>query len=526
MLCRGRQMEHLTESQQWDQTLLTYTPTARGNTWLLVALCLLAVPGLLFLSRENYLLYHGIVEILSVVVAITIFSIGWNARHFVQDNTLLVLAVAYLPIGALDFLHILSYKGMGVFPDNGANLATQLWIAARYLESVALFGAALLLGTEYRLNQNALLKGCILIATLLCGTIALNLFPACFVEGSGLTTFKVVSEYFISGLLILAALVFWNKRQFLNSKISALIITSIAITIASELSFTLYVDVYGLFNFVGHVFKLISVVLIYLALVQGSLVSPYQSLFRKLSMELEQRSKSEEELRTVNRELDTFVYTVSHDLRAPLTPIIGYADYLHEKDGKNLDSESSALLLKIGDLGRGMTGTMEDLLTLVKVGRLEIAEKSVNTAEVVDDVLLTLSAPLLETNQTIQKEPLPNVKLPESLLRQLFSNLISNALRYGVSSKTIKVGGQRQDNLVRFYVQDHGPGIPINERECIFDLFYRGAKGNRTQGSGAGLAIVKKITNLYRGKSWVEETPGGGATFWVELEEPTTELKS
>lgn len=481
----------------------------------------LLLVGLLFLSQKNYLLYHGSVEILSVVVAVTIFSIGWNSRHFVQDNTLLVLAVAYLPIGALDFLHVLSYKGMGVFPDRGADLPTQLWVAARYLESGALLWAATLLGGQRRLNHGVLLTASLLLGTLLFAAIMpLRMFPDCFIEGVGLTTFKIVSEYIISCLLVLAALVFWHKRQFIDRRILSLLIASAVITILSELSFTLYVDVYGLFNFIGHAFKLISVVLIYFALVQGSLVSSYLSLFRKLSLELAQRKASEEKLRAVNRELDAFVYTVSHDLRCPLTPIIGFADYLREKHHDGLDSKSHDLLQQIGDLGRGMSETMEDLLTLAKVGQLEQPEQSVVVEEVIDKVLIALGSRLQQAGQKVQKESLPEVRLPESLLRQIFANLIGNAMRYGASAEAIEVGGEDSEGLVRFYVRDHGPGIPAEERERIFDLFYRGSGGKRTKGTGIGLAIVQKIARLYRGSIWVEETPGGGATFWVEMEEP------
>lgn len=514
-------MEHSNEKSQQLQISSSGSVHASGisGPWLVV--CLPILISLFLLSHHNYLLFHSIVEIFSIVVAVTIFSIGWHSRQFVQNNTLLVLAVAYLPVGALDFFHIFSYKEMGIFLNTSANIPVQLWVAARYLEAVALFIAATLLGDHKRINNNALLAGCLLTGTLLLMSIhPLNIFPTCFVEGEGLTAFKIGSEYFISSLLLLTATTFWQQRQFMDDKTLNLLLASIAVTILSGVSSTLYTDADSLSIFFSHTFKLISVVLVYLALVQGLLKSPHQSLFRKLALELQQRKFSEEKLRTINLELDSFVYTVSHDLRAPLTPIISYADFLREKDGKRLDCESLALLQKISDLGRGMTETLEDLLTLVKVGHLTPPERPVDSAEVVDDVLITLSGRLLETKQLVKKQQLPEVRLPESLLRQLFSNLISNALRYGTSRKAIEVGGERLANRVRFFVQDHGPGIPCDEHERIFDLFYRGSEEPDANGAGAGLAIVKKIAGLYHGKTWVEETPGGGATIWVEMEEP------
>jgi len=511
----------LTDNSHWDQNIPVKESAMKPVFWFKSLLLGLAFVGLLLLSQANYLLYHGIVEMLSVVVSVTIFSIGWNTKNFVLDNTLLMLAVAYLSIGALDFLHVLSYKGMWVFPDRGINLPSQLWIAARYMESVSLLFASLLLGSHRRLNPELLLfcslfTGGLLIALIL----PFRWFPDCFVEGSGLTTFKVFSEYFISVLLLVTALVFWKKRQHLNRRIFLLLIISVLITILSELSFTLYVDVYGLFNFLGHAFKLISVVLVYLALVQGSLMSPYLSLFRKLSLELAQRKTSEEKLQAVNRELDAFVYTVSHDLRTPLTPIIGFADYLRLQKGEGIDSEGRQLLQKISDLGRGMSETMEDLLTLSKVGKIELLEGPVAVETIVDGVLISHHQQLQEAGQSVHKNALPEAKFPESLLRQVFSNLIGNALRHGGNTEAIEVGGARHGRSVRFYVKDHGQGIPEAERGLVFDLFYRGTFGERTDGTGVGLAIVQKIARLYHGTVWVEETPGGGATFWVEMEEP------
>jgi signal transduction histidine kinase len=104
------------------------------------------------------------------------------------------------------------------------------------------------------------------------------------------------------------------------------------------------------------------------------------------------------------------------------------------------------------------------------------------------------------------------------MLYQVFSNLIGNAVRYaGETGGFVEVGGERQGERVRFFVRDHGPGIPVEERQKIFELFHRGSTGKGTHGTGVGLAIVRKIAQLARGKAWVEETPGGGSTFWVEF---------
>jgi signal transduction histidine kinase len=114
------------------------------------------------------------------------------------------------------------------------------------------------------------------------------------------------------------------------------------------------------------------------------------------------------------------------------------------------------------------------------------------------------------------------VRIPETLLAQIFTNLIGNAIRYADKEGIpIEVGGERRGTLVRYYVRDRGPGVPEEERERIFDVFFRGAMQREVPGTGVGLATVQKVARLYGGRAWVEETEGGGSTFWVEVEDAT-----
>ena len=114
--------------------------------------------------------------------------------------------------------------------------------------------------------------------------------------------------------------------------------------------------------------------------------------------------------------------------------------------------------------------------------------------------------------------PLPPIQLRVSLLIQLFDNLIGNAVRFaGPNGGQFDVGGTRTGQKVSYFVRDHGKGIPPDEQEKIFKVFYRGSSGKQKTGSGVGLATVRKICRAYGGDASVDETPGGGATFRVEL---------
>ncbi len=161
---------------------------------------------------------------------------------------------------------------------------------------------------------------------------------------------------------------------------------------------------------------------------------------------------------------------------------------------------------------------LEDLLDLAQAGFLERPERPVDAEEVLREILRELESQFPAT--AVVAEPLPAACLPKTLLAQIFRNLIGNALRYATGP--IEVGGERQLHRVCYFVRDHGPGIPDAERERIFEVFARGSTAGENRGTGVGLATVRKIARAYGGKAWVEETPGGGSTFRVLMEDRPT----
>ena len=236
---------------------------------------------LYLISRYSYLLFHSITEFFSIVVGCGIFMIAWNSRRFAQNNYLLFLGISYLYISFLDLLHTLSYKGMGVFPVAETNLATQLWIASRYIEAATLLIAPLFL--TRKLKSNAFITGFGLFVLLILGSIFYwDIFPNCYVEGVGLTEFKKISEYIISGLLVGAVFHLMRNRNHFEPFILRLLGLSIVLTIGSELCFTFYINVYGVSNLIGHSLKVLSFFLIYKAIIETGLVAPYELLFRDL----------------------------------------------------------------------------------------------------------------------------------------------------------------------------------------------------------------------------------------------------
>lgn len=269
--------------------------------------------GLYLTTFVNYLLFHSLAEIFSIVVAFSVFAITWNSKKYIKNRYLTVVGIAYLFVAFLDLLHTLSYKGMPIFTDYDY-YANQLWIAARYLESITLVVAFYYLGKDngYYKPEAIFFVYTLATAVLVLSIFYWKIFPVCFVEGQGLTTFKKVSEYIIC--LILASgimLLYINKGKF-EKAIYLFLLLSIVFTIISELSFTFYMSNYGLSNLVGHYFKLFSFYLIYKAIIQTGIQSPYQLIFKELdasnknlSEEIEARIKSEKEREKLIGELQT-----------------------------------------------------------------------------------------------------------------------------------------------------------------------------------------------------------------------------
>lgn len=268
--------------------LVATTPVRNG----LVALLFLAGGVLLYcLSRVNYLLFHGLAEMFGVVIAGGIAMIAWNSRHLVRRHFMLFIGLGYPFVALLGLLHTFAYKGLSVFPSEmGANLPTQLWIAARYLECCTFLAAPHFLNRKLR--PDLVLAGYTLVTGLILASLFVwPVFPDCYIDGVGLTTFKKVSEYLISALWLVVIFILLAHRDKFDAPVLKHLLLAVGLNIAAELSFAIYVDVYGFLNFSGHFLRIIGVYFFYRAIIEKSLREPYRSLFRELHLS-EQRYRN------------------------------------------------------------------------------------------------------------------------------------------------------------------------------------------------------------------------------------------
>lgn len=230
------------------------------------------------------------------------------------------------------------------------------------------------------------------------------------------------------------------------------------------------------------------------------------------------RIETERRLNQANKELDAFVSTVSHDLRSPLTPLIGFADLLLERYADDLDEIGHISVCEIKKTAEKMRNLLEDLLALSRVEQLKQPDHPVDVTFVANEMLLELADKVIESGAQVRISDLPDLRIPEELIANLFRNLLANAIKYATKeSPLIEVSGEVLGDRIQYRVVDHGPGVDEGERETVFEPFFRGCHSRSIAGTGIGLATVAKIARVYGGHAWVEETGGGGATFVVDF---------
>ncbi|MCT7995836.1 ATP-binding protein [Laspinema olomoucense] len=246
----------------------------------------------------------------------------------------------------------------------------------------------------------------------------------------------------------------------------------------------------------------------------------------RLEKEIRDRQAIEQQLRELNREmkrsnqeLEQFAYVVSHDLQAPLGTIASFAQLLQTRYQDQLDGKALQFIERIITGSLRMQHLIDDLLQYSRVGRMAQVFETVNCDQVLSQALANLETKINETQAQITQDPLPAIAGSSMGLLQLFQNLISNALKYRHPhiSPRIHISVSLKEDMWSFSIQDNGIGIETKHLERIFQIFQRLHSDKEYPGTGIGLAICKKIVELYGGKIWVESCPFQGSTFYFTI---------
>lgn len=231
------------------------------------------------------------------------------------------------------------------------------------------------------------------------------------------------------------------------------------------------------------------------------------------------RKNLENELKKMNSELEAFTYSVSHDLRAPLRGIIGFTVVLEEDYGSKLDDEARRItgIIKANTLKMGHL--VDDLLAFSRMGRQELLKTTVSMAGIVIEIVNDIKGS--GNNQQIEWNigALADVNADISTIRQVWINLISNAVKYSGSKENprIDIGYNHQEGMYVFYVKDNGVGFDNRYKDKLFRVFQRLHSAEEFEGTGVGLALVEKIVSRHGGSVWAEGEVGRGASFYFSL---------
>jgi PAS domain S-box-containing protein len=224
------------------------------------------------------------------------------------------------------------------------------------------------------------------------------------------------------------------------------------------------------------------------------------------------------ELRRSNEDLAQFAYVTSHDLQEPLRMVASYTELLGQRYRGKLDERADKYIYYAIDGATRMQRLLADLLAYSRVGSQGKPLVTVSSAAVVKSVLDTLAGTIRQANASVAVGPLPSVQADEDQLAQLFQHLIDNALKFrGEAPPLVEISATAHNELWQFAVKDNGIGIGSLHRERIFQMFQRLHERGKYEGSGAGLAVAKRIAERHGGRIWLESEPAVGSTFFFTL---------
>jgi signal transduction histidine kinase/HAMP domain-containing protein len=244
----------------------------------------------------------------------------------------------------------------------------------------------------------------------------------------------------------------------------------------------------------------------------------------KLNEELEMRVASRTaQLEAANKEMESFSYSVSHDLRAPLRAIHGFSNILLKDYVDKLDDEGKRFLNVIQSSAQKMEELINDLLALSRLGRKEIELSDIDMEKLAKSIFEELSIEPDKVRAQLNVKPLPPARGDQGMIRQVFANLLQNAIKFTrlKEDPVIEVGGYSENSHNVYYVKDNGAGFDMRYKDKLFGVFQRLHSGEEFEGTGIGLAIVQRIMNRHGGQIWAEGKVNEGATFYFVLPSET-----
>ncbi|MEJ2011851.1 MAG: ATP-binding protein, partial [Anaerolineales bacterium] len=290
-------------------------------------------------------------------------------------------------------------------------------------------------------------------------------------------------------------------------------------TIISELRFTFYTTIHDRMVVYAHLVRALAFFLVYKALIEGSLLKPYETIFQSLSLSRSELRQKTRQLEAHVQELDAFGHTVAHELRGPLSTIITTTETVINFDMPK--DEQRSFLNGIVGTSKLMSRIVDELMILAQIGTADVPKHIVNMDIVLEQALDRLSSlSAMENALILRPSPLPSAYGYAPWIEQVWVNYISNAIKYGGKPPRLEFGANTLPNgFIRFWLQDNGPGMAQDKIDAMFNSYTRPNRG-RLGSHGLGLTIVKGIIKKLGGEVGVSVKDGVGSRFHFSLPAP------
>jgi signal transduction histidine kinase len=520
------------EPEQGRSAFLSTIPATPGERRL--ALAVVAISTLVFFALVPFAklplakqwafipIYQSALIVNDLITAVLLFG----QYRILHQRALLILANGYLFTAFIAALHMLTFPGLfsptGLL---GAGAQSTAWIFMFWHGVFPLFviGYALLKSRapeqsmESKPMRYAVLLSVSAVAALVgafivVATLGHDFLPAIMIGGhyTPIMIFVVSSVWTLS---VLALIVLWRRRP--RSVLDVwLMVVMIAWLFDIALAAVLNGGRFDLGFYAGRIYGLMaaSFVLMVLLLENGM-------LYARLVDTHERERRKTEELTAANKELEAFSYSVSHDLRAPLRGVDGFARLLQDKFGDQMDSEAHNLLDRVRAGSQRMGALIDDLLAFSRSGRQPLRTERVDMDQMVNQVIGELRADDDQRRIDFIVDNLGAVDADPALLKQALVNLISNAIKFTRYRDAARVEVRREDiGQERVYsVKDNGAGFDMRYADKLFGVFQRLHGAKEYEGTGVGLAIVQRIIDRHGGRIWVDAAENQGAAFYFTL---------
>lgn len=483
----------------------------------------------LFSGVEQYLPAHTLTEIFSILVSLLAFAVVWENKAEKKYFNTTVVAIVFFAVACIDLAHILSFPGMPDFiTPTSPNKAIYFWLCGRV--SIAL-GMLYLVSSKPRTFQSILIKYSMLLIAILFlaivfwgGLVKLESIPDFYVEGSGLTSFKIGIEAFIVFILCLSLIVLYVRREVLGSSHDyPNLFMGISIIMMSESFFMFFSTHADTTNFLGHLYKVTAYIFFYRALFQESIQRPYIELAQR-NYELKAARLAAE---NSNLAKGQFLANMSHEIRTPMNVIVGVTALVAET---KLSDEQKQYIAMLEESGNHLLDVINDILELSKIESsvLEISSVEFNLLNAIQSIeqMFKLSAQHKKLELIVHIDSnLPTIVIGDlNKFKRILINLVGNAIKFTEVGKIdirFKLESKDEEKIKMLVnITDTGIGIPAEKMDSLFNYFFQVDDSNTRKygGSGLGLAISKKLIEAMKGKVWFTSELDKGSTFSFTIE--------